>query len=234
VNPAPKPDPNEVLRMMAEDAKAEAEMDRILGMSDEDVERELVAEGFDLEKVRADATAMPETIAARVAKEREQEAAAKAKADATGKPEAPKPEAASQKAAKGEEDEQDGEAVAPVVELAFYRRRKYLLIAAAVATLALAGVGAALALRGDIPFLREENTQPSPREKTPEQKRAALLREEARAACELKDAATCAAKLDEARALDPGGEKAAGVVETRRMLERIPANPWQNEKVPGP
>ncbi len=116
------------------------------------------------------------------------------------------------------------------IALPFYRRHPVLLLVAA-ATLTLAGVGAALALRGDIPFLRQENGPSSPREKTPEQKRAAVLRQEARAACELGDAVKCGAKLEQARLIDPGGERAAEVVETRRMLDALPV---PSEKSPGP
>ncbi len=201
MNPARKSDPSKVLRRMAEDAQAEAEMERLLALSDEEVEQQLVADGFDLDKVRADAAAMPEKLAALAAKEAD---AARANPVAAV-PAAPIP-------------------------FPFYRRHPVLLLVAA-ATLTLAGVGAALALRGDIPFLRQENGPSSPREKTPEQKQAAVLRQEARTACELQDAVTCGAKLEEARLIDPAGEKTAEVVETRRMLDALPV---PNEKSPGP
>jgi hypothetical protein len=203
VNPPTKPDRDEALRRAAEDAEAEAAMDRVLAMSDEQVEKELVAQGFDLEKVRGDAAAMAATLEARAARE-----------------------AADAPPGGGEEH------VAPVVELSFYRRNRVLLIA--VAALALAGAGvAALALHGDIPILRPENTYPRPRERTPEQIKAAALRAQAREACVMRDATTCRAKLDEAKELDAEGETVRDVVETRRMLEALPVS-HGNEKGPGP
>jgi hypothetical protein len=190
-----------LLESLARQAAHDTAVERSLGMSDDEVAGALQDEGVDLAKLDEQLAAMRDgVLAGAQAAERKEKAEETQEADAEEKAE---------------------EAVAAPIPL--YRQRRFRYIAMGVGAAALVGAGAALALRGDIPILRPENTWPQPREKTPEQKRAAVLREEARASCELKDAVKCREKLEEARGMDPGGERGAGVVETRRMLDALPA-----------
>jgi hypothetical protein len=72
--------PDLAARLAEEDAKADLEMERVLAMTDEEVMKELEAEGRTREKVEADAVAMAERVPALAAKlvaeeeEREREA----------------------------------------------------------------------------------------------------------------------------------------------------------------
>jgi hypothetical protein len=225
--------PEETLKALELSAEADAAMREVLAMTKEEVHKDLEDAGFDMAAQKAKARARVEQLRALAGS-----GSVAAPAPAAEPAPHPAPTAAPPEAPAPEEVSRTGDDEAPPVPapIPIYRRPRFqLLFAAALALVTLAGVGVALALRGDIPILRPENTWPKPREKTPEQRRAALLREEARAACELRDAVKCWQKLEEAKAIDPGGERAAGVVETRRLLGALAAGMGDDgKKAPGP
>jgi hypothetical protein len=224
--------PEETLKALELSAEADAAMREVLAMTPEEVDKDLEDAGFDMAAQRAKARARVEQLRALAGSP---PAKAPAPAADPAPPPAPMLTPSPEPSPEAVSTTEDDEALAVPAPIPIYRRpRVQFLFAAAAVVLTLAGVGMALALRGDIPILRPENTWPKPREKTPEQRRAALLREEARAACELRDAVRCREKLEEAKGIDPGGEKAAAVVETRSLLDALPPSLEDDSKKKAP
>lgn len=94
------------------------------------------------------------------------------------------------------------------------RRRRTWWVAGAAAA---AAVVAALSIPTAITVMTPLPTKPP----SPAQD-AAALRREALAACDAQRYRECAERLDEARALDPEGEKAPEVRAVRRLLQGVP------------
>jgi hypothetical protein len=89
-----------------------------------------------------------------------------------------------------------------------------------VAGAAAAAVVAALAIPTAVPV-----TSPPPPKPQPPAQHAAALRREALAACDAQRYRECAERLDEARSLDPEGERAPEVMAARRLLQGVPHEP---------
>ncbi len=162
-----------------DEATIDAEMESVLAMTPEERRRELVAAGYDVDKVHADADAFFESLPERIAAANASPASPTASAPAAvvvRTPSAPAPAPA--RAAKR-------------------WRRPAILVPTALALAA----GAALtfqALSPDLPV--------APRPDDPPAVQAAGLRRDARGACEAQSWKVCLHRLDDARALDPGGD----------------------------
>jgi hypothetical protein len=196
---------------------AEDEMDRILALSDAEIDAELAAEGFDPTSERAEGARMGEQLASDAL------AAGGAAVAAEGAGEAvPK--------------------IAKVVSIARPRRSAFVvwLVAAAFAALVgLIGVtqGAAIAtwFKGKPepvePILpdNEKAAPPTPHEL------AEKMRDEADTACANAEWGTCMHRLDDAKKLDPAGESEDRVKRLRDTIHEnttIPPGPGPKDKGP--
>jgi hypothetical protein len=209
-----------------DEATIDAEMESVLAMTPEERRRELVAAGYDLDKVHADADAffesLPEKIAAAAAASPEPgasaaapvipasaepasstspAAAAPAPPPSAAAPPAPAPPAAvvvpTPSAPLPAPAAPAAPLPAPAARVAKRWRRPAVLVPTALALAA----GAALTFQGLSP-----ETVLAPRPEDPPVVQAAALRRDARGACEAQSWKVCLHRLDDARALDPGGD----------------------------
>jgi hypothetical protein len=174
-----------------DEATIDAEMESVLAMTPEERRRDLVAAGYDLDKVHADADAffasLPGKISEATALSAPAATASPAAAVAPTPPSPPAPAAA----------------VVPTPPA----RRPWRMRPAIVVPTALAlAAGAALTYQALSPEMVGAG-----RPEDPPAVHAAALRQEARDACQARSWKTCVDKLDEARVLDPGGDETPDV-----------------------
>jgi hypothetical protein len=193
-----KRSPSETLRAIEESAYAD-EAERILALSDEDLDRELADEGFDPKAVRARGAELAAKLGIAVPD------AARAVEPASA-PVAPV-------------------ALAPPVDIARARRlrRGIWLAAAAMAAVAvLVAIPAVVTMIAKGGEIRPDRWEASAETN---EMRAAVLRRDAVRACEEQRWVRCARELDEAKALDPAGEESADVKKARRAIQEVLAPP---------
>jgi hypothetical protein len=192
--------PELLARLAEEDAKADRETERVLAMSDEDVMKELEAEGMTRAEVEADAAAMAERIPA---------LAAKLVADEQAKEPAPKrstpPALVRARSTPPAKAKRESLAPAPPSHRARVLELYSSWFAVAAAGVAIVGAWGARAwsLAHHPP---DANVTDGGEELTHDQSVARGLRAEALAACAARRWTACKANLDDARALDPAGE----------------------------
>ncbi len=181
------------------DEEADAEMERIMKMSSEDVARELVEAGFDLRKVDADAERLRERVLASLA-------------------ESPRIDEGRSVSAV--------DAIAP--RLPVRRRRVEAFTGVALALVACAMAFALLRKPHEVPIARPDPSTfpvpsglPAASSQTPTAVSGspAELRARAKTACDNESWLECQRLLDEATRVDPAGERTSEVRELRNQLE---------------
>ena len=178
-----------------DEATVDAELESALEKTPEEARRELVDAGYELDKVHAEADAFFASLPAEARPAPASPPEAPTAPSAADKPPAPAPATATPPAP-----------TAPRV----WRMRVAIAVPTALAL--AAGVAVAVQLTSPPPIVR------TPRPETPEE-HAATLRQEAREACESRSWKTCLDKLDEARALEPGGNETPEVQSLRHTAE---------------
>jgi hypothetical protein len=202
----PKRSATETLRVIEESADAD-EAERILGLSDEELDRELADEGFDPKAVRARGAELAAQLGIGVPDEARGRASVGWRAGAP----AEAPETAPVVVQASEP--------APPVDIARARRRRRVVWLGAAAIAAGAVIVAVPAVV--ITIASRDPMRPDKWEASVEtnEMRAAVIRRDAVAACEEQKWDACEQGLDTAKALDPAGEERVEVKKARRAVE---------------
>jgi len=191
-----KPTPGEVWKQIVRDARDDEEIEKLAAMTGPELDEELADAGFDVDEVRADANALREKLERSVAERKAKEAAARVPVRST-RPQAVRP---------------PPRRMPPMV----------WFVAATVGAAAAGGLVYALTHPGGTPV----PAPPAPpssvpaHEPAPEDLIAASdLRRRAFGDCASRRWAECLAGLDDARKLDPAGERSPAVQMTRQQAE---------------
>jgi hypothetical protein len=189
---------SETLRAIEESAYAD-DAERILGLSDEELDRELAEEGFDPKAVRARGAELAAKLGIAVPEEARAVGAAIAPVAAV--------------------------VLAHPVDIARARRLRrgmWLAAAAIVAVAVLVAVPAVVTTIAKRDVIRPDRVEASAETN---EMRAAVLRRDAVRACDEERWVRCERELDEAKALDPAGEASAEVKKARRAIQDVLAPP---------
>jgi len=189
----PKRTSKEVLLSLHEQADHDEALDHVLSASEEELEEELRAAGFDLDRIDHEPLGSKPVAGVESAPAKQARAVAAV---------IPLP-ASGAKRARGT-----------------IRRAWWVVLpaaAAAVAIVTAATVAGVAYFQRDRRILPDPGTQPL---RTSDERMADGLRRDAEQACAAADWDGCGRKLDEARALDPAGESAAGVAAAREAIGR--------------
>jgi hypothetical protein len=210
-----KRDPSEVWKSLVEEAEEDAEMERILALSPEEVEAELRAAGFDPEEERGKAN---EFVARIKAGEDPADIARHEDAAVAPAPplSAPAPPAAPPRA-PSRPPREPGEAARAVVTALVPRAVATLEAAAIAACIAGAFLGAGALPATGVAHAPDESPTSTGVEPSIT---AADIRAEAYAKCDAQEWLDCLERLDEAREIDPAGDRDERVVRTRAFAEQ--------------
>ena len=205
--------PAQIWKELEKEAREEEEIEKIASLSDAELDAELAAGGFDVAKERAEARAVREDLERRVA-------ARKKAAETEPEKEAPRPKT------RPRLPEPEPRRLPPVVWFA----------AATIAAAAAGGLVYALthpSAPPPVPSPPAPSSAPAPVIPSQRLIAASDMRRRAFAECEASRWAECIARFDDARMMDPAGDRAPEVqaarekasIELERKEPKLPGRP---------